>query len=91
VWEIVQLGGQLGLAERTLIRVCNEHIQAINQSRAQVLDLEERLRVSIASEREVEVRSSQFTTSLAVYKARFEHQLVKFEHQLALNSSRPAP
>jgi hypothetical protein len=60
-----------------------------------VLDLEELLRVSIASVREAEARSTQQATSFAEFKARLEQQLTifaassaRFEQQLA--SSRPA-
>jgi hypothetical protein len=57
-----------------------------------VFDLEERLRVSIASEREAEARSTQQATSFAEFKARFEQQLTdfaassaRFEQQLISN------
>ena len=91
-WERNQLQGQLQLAERTLTRERNEHHWALTQSLERVLDLEERLRVSIASEREAEARSTQQTASFAESRARFEQQLTafaassaRFEQQLTSN------
>ena len=69
------LQGQLQLAERTVTRECDEHRRALTQSLERGLDLEERLRVSIASEREAEARSTQQATSFAESRARFEQQL----------------
>jgi hypothetical protein len=43
----------------------DEHHQTLIQSRAQVLDLEEQLRISIASESETEVRPTQQATNFA--------------------------
>ena len=61
------------------------HHRALHQSH-------ERLRISIASEREAEVRSTQQATSFAESKARFEQQLTtfaassaRFEQQLTSN------
>jgi hypothetical protein len=91
-WERDQLQGQLQLAERSLTRERDEHRRALTQSLERGLDLEERLRVSIASEREAEARSTQQATSFAESRARFEQQLAtcaassaRLEQQLASN------
>jgi len=69
----------------TLTRERDEHHRAL-------LDLEERLWVSIASERGAEARSTQQATSFAESRARFEQQLTafaassaRFEQQLTSN------
>ena len=68
------------------------HHRALHQSHERVHGLEERLRISIASEREAEARSTQQATSFAESKARFEQQLTtfaassaRFEQQLTSN------
>ena len=50
-WERDQLQEQLQLAERTLTRERDEYHRALTPSLERGLDLEVRLRVSIASER----------------------------------------
>ena len=60
-----QLRGQLGLAQQQLACVISDHIQAIDQARAQASDLDDRLKTSNALEREDLARSTQQATSLA--------------------------
>ena len=74
-WDACQLRGQLGLAQQDLARVCNDLTTALAQAHTPVADLDDRLKASVAAEREASARSNQQATSLAELSARFQQQL----------------
>ena len=63
-WDANQLRGQLGLAQQDLIRARNAHTTALGQAHAQAEDLDDRLKASIAADREASARSNQQAASL---------------------------
>ena len=75
----IELQGQLALAQSQLARVITDNILAIEQVRAQASDLDDRLKASIASEREVSARSAQQATSFAATEACFQQQLASLQ------------
>ena len=56
-WDANQLRGQLGLAQQDLIRARNAHTTDLGQAHAQAAHLDDRLKASIAAEREASARS----------------------------------
>jgi hypothetical protein len=64
-WDAGQLRGQLGLAKQELARVRIDLATALAQAHTQVADLDDRLKVNVAAEREASARSNQQATSLA--------------------------
>ena len=78
----IDLRGQLALAQSQLARVITDNTQAIEHVRAQALDLDDRLKASIALEREALVRSSQQATSSASTEARYQQQLALLKHTM---------
>ena len=64
---------------RWTTRVIIDNTQAIEQVRVQALDLDDRLKASIASEREALARSSQQATSFASTEARYQQQLASLK------------
>ena len=73
--RVAELRGQLNQAQGQLTQVIHEANVAIEQVRAQAADLDDRLKASIASEREALARSSQQATSFASSTARYQQQL----------------
>ena len=67
--------GQLGLAQQDLVRARNAHTTALAQAHAQVAELDDRLKASVALEREASVRFNQQATSLVESAARLQQQL----------------
>jgi len=82
-WEHDQLQGQLQLAERA--RSSRSSTRSSDWVRARWCSSRSRirLRVSIASEREAEARSTKQATSFAESRARYERQLTAFAASLA--------
>jgi hypothetical protein len=74
-WDANQLRGQIGLVQQDLARTRNELTAALAQAHTQVADLDDRLKASVAAEREASARSNQQATSLAELSARLQQQL----------------
>ncbi len=74
-WETGLLRGQIGLAQQDLTRVRNDLTTVLAQAHAQVADLGDRLKASVAAEREASTRSNQQASSLADLSARLQQQL----------------
>ena len=73
-WDADQLRGQIGLAQQDLARARNDLTAARAQAHTQVADLDDRLKASVAAEREASARSNQQATSLAELSARLQQQ-----------------
>jgi hypothetical protein len=58
-WDAGQLRGQIGLVQQDLARARNDLTAAVAQAHTQVTDLEDRLKASVAAEREASARSNQ--------------------------------
>jgi hypothetical protein len=71
-WDTGLLRGQIGLAQQDLARVHNDLTTALVQAHAQVADLGDRLKASVAAERKASARSNQQATSLADLSARLQ-------------------
>ena len=74
-WDAGQLRGQIGLVQQDLARARNDLTAALAQAHTQVADLDDRLKASVAAEREASARSNQQATSLAELSARLQQQL----------------
>ena len=74
-WDAGQLRGQIGLVQQDLARTRNDLTAALAQAHTQVVDLDDRLRASIAAEREASARFNQQAMSLAELSARLQQQL----------------
>ena len=74
-WDANQLRGQLGLAQKDLIRARNAYTTALDQAHAQAADLDDRLKAFIAVECEASARSNQQAASLVESAARLQQQL----------------
>jgi chromosome segregation ATPase len=73
-WDADQLRGQIVLVQQDLARTRDDLIAAVAQANTQVTDLEDRLKASVAAEREASARSNQQATSLAELSARLQQQ-----------------
>jgi hypothetical protein len=73
-WDAGHLRGQIGLIQQDLARARDDLIAAVAQAHTQVTGLEDRLKVSVAAEREASARSNQQATSLAELSARLQQQ-----------------
>ncbi len=73
-WDAGQLRGQIGLVQQDLARARDDLTTAVAQAHTQVTDLEDRLKASVAAEREASARSNQQATSLAELSARLQKQ-----------------
>jgi hypothetical protein len=82
-----ELRGQLAQAQAHLAQVIQEANLAIEQVRAQAADLDDRLKASVASEREALARSSQQATSFASSTARYQQQLAAATHTTCASGS----
>jgi hypothetical protein len=71
-WDSGLLRGQIGLAQQDLARVRNDLTTALAQAHAQVADLGDRLKASVAAERKASARSNQQATSIADLSARLQ-------------------
>ena len=74
-WDAGQLRGQIGLVQQDLARTRNDLTAALAQAHTQVTDLDNRLRSSVAAERETSARPNQQALSLAELSARLQQQL----------------
>ena len=66
---------QIGLVQQDLTRVYNDLTTALAQAHAQVANLDNRLKASVAAEREASARFNQQATSLVDLSVRLEQQL----------------
>jgi hypothetical protein len=73
-WDAGQLRGQIGLVQQDLARARNDLTAAVAQAHTQVTDLEDRLKASVAAEREASARSNQQATSLTELSIRLQQQ-----------------
>ena len=74
-WDAGQLRGQIGLVQQDLARTRNDLTAALAQAHTQVVDLDDRLRASVAAERKASACSNQQAMSLAELSARLQQQL----------------
>jgi Skp family chaperone for outer membrane proteins len=74
-WDAGQLRGQIELVQQDLTRARNDLATVLPQAHKQVADLDDRLKASVAAEREASARSNQQATSLAELSARSQQQL----------------